>query len=69
MAVFLILVLVVVWLVDRARLQRRIDSIESELARLTREDAMNRAARGRSEAAPSVAPTAPPPRLSMCMQR
>ncbi len=61
MAEFLILVLVVAWLVDRARLQRRIDSIESALDRLTRDSAMNREARGRGEAAPGTAPTAPPP--------
>lgn len=62
MAEFLILVLVVVWLVDRARLQRRMDSIESALERLTREGAIARAARERSEAAPGPAPTAPRPR-------
>jgi uncharacterized membrane protein len=61
MAEFLILVLVVAWLVDRARLRRRIDSIESTLERLTRESAMNREARGRSAAAPGAAPAPPPP--------
>lgn len=60
MAGFLILVLVAVWIVDRVRLQSRIDSIESELGRLAREAAMNRAARGQSEAtrtAPAPGPT------------
>jgi hypothetical protein len=42
MAEFLILVLAVVWLVDRGRLQRRIDSIESALDRLKRESARAR---------------------------
>ncbi|HXS20138.1 MAG TPA: DUF2339 domain-containing protein [Steroidobacteraceae bacterium] len=41
---------------DRARLQHRLDSIESALDRLTRESAMNRAARERSQAAPGVVP-------------
>ena len=64
MAEFLILVLVVaavVWRADRARLQRRLDSIESALDRLTRENAMNRGPRGQSEAAPGAAPAASPP--------
>src|SRR5215469_999200 len=61
MAEFFILALAVVWLVDRTRLQRRIDAIESGLARLARQDAMNRGTPGRSEAAPPLAPTAPPP--------
>jgi uncharacterized membrane protein len=65
MAEFLILVLGVAWLVDRARLQHRIDSIESALERLTRESAINREARRQSAAAPGTAPTAPaPPILS-----
>lgn len=61
MAEFLILMLVVVWLVDRARLRRRIDSIESVLERLTREGAAAREARGRSEAAPPPQPPSTPP--------
>ena len=64
MAEFLILVLIVVWLVDRARLQRRLESIESALERLTRETAMNRSAHARSEAsmgsATGVSPPPPP---------
>jgi uncharacterized membrane protein len=63
MAEFLILVLVgagVLWLADRARLQRRLDSIESALDRLRRESAMNRAARGQSETTPGAAPAATP---------
>lgn len=59
MAEFLILLLVVVWLVDRARLQHRIDSIQSELERLAREAAFNRGAHGRSEGA-STAPAPQP---------
>lgn len=59
MAEFLILLLVAVWLVDRTRLQRRIDSIESELQRLARETAFHRGAHGQSEAAPT--PPAPQP--------
>jgi uncharacterized membrane protein len=51
----------VVWLVDRARLQQRLESIESQLERLTRESAMNRRATGQSEAAPRAAPAVPPP--------
>lgn len=58
---FLILVLAVVWFVDRDRLQRRLHSIESALDRLTRESAMNRSARGGSEAALGAAPAASPP--------
>ena len=63
MAGFLILVLIVaivVWLVDRARLQHRLDSIESALDRLNRESAMNRAARERSQTAPGVVPRVDP---------
>lgn len=63
MAGFLTLVLivaVVVWLVDRERLPRRLDSIESAVDRLMRESAMNRAARRRSESAQSAAPAAAP---------
>lgn len=47
----LLAVLVVVWLVDRARLRRRIDWIESALDRLARENWMNREARGRTDTA------------------
>jgi uncharacterized membrane protein len=61
MAEFLILVLVVAWLVDRARLQSRIDSIESALARLARDGAMARGASGWSDAAqPPHPPSARP---------
>jgi uncharacterized membrane protein len=65
MAGFLILMLagaVVAWLMDRARLQRRIDSIESAISRLDREAALNRnAPGGRSEPTPVPPPAAPSP--------
>lgn len=64
MAEFLFLVLVVlvvVWLVDRDRLRHRLDSIESALERLRRESAMSRGAARSSEAAPGAASAAPTP--------
>jgi len=60
-AELLILVLVVVWLVDRGSVRRRLDSIESVLDRLTRESAKNRASGERSQAVPAPVPAAPPP--------
>lgn len=61
MAEFLLLVLIgagVLWLVDRARLQHRLDAIEAALDRLRRESAINRAARGQSDTPQDAAPAA-----------
>ena len=61
MAEFLLLVLIgagVLWLVDRARLQHRLDTIEAALDRLRRESAINRAARGQSDTPQDAAPAA-----------
>jgi uncharacterized membrane protein len=53
----LILVLVIVWFADRARLRRRLDALESAVEHLTRAGAMERAAR-HSEPAPAPAEAA-----------
>jgi uncharacterized membrane protein len=56
---FLIVVLAVVWLVDRSRLRDRLSTLESKVERLSRSSARQQAERRSDESAPAAAPLSP----------